>query len=384
MDKKMVMVLLTHIDNLPPARNLIISLLKYNVRIDLITMYSYAIPNEISKNTHVQIYDVQKEIATSKLEALTNRFKRRHKVRNLVAKLMGNQDILWTVTDYDAMEVGKIAYNYNHVMQLMELIHDIPYFDELPFFKAHLYKMGQKAKIVVVPENNRAHIQQAYWNLQQTPFVIPNKPNVIKKGNYNIEEISLEAANVLKKIGNRKIVLYQGTFGYERVLDQFIEGVHLLGEDYCVLLMGNDCNDLQELLKKYPYVFYVPFISAPNHLAITSKAYIGILSYVNTNSIRHYDPLNALYCAPNKIFEYACYGLPMLGNNIPGLDIPFTQYKMGVCCSNLTAKEVAKSIKKIEENYVEMKKGCFEFYQSIDLDKSVKNVLDELEMEIDI
>ena len=66
------------------------------------------------------------------------------------------------------------------------------------------------------------------------------------------------------------------------------------------------------------------------------------------------------------------------------LDIPFTQYKMGVCCSNLTAKEVAKSIKKIEENYDEMKKGCFEFYQSIDLDKSVKNVLDELEMEIDI
>ena len=138
MDKKIVMVLLTHIDNLPPARNLIISLLKYNVRIDLITMYSYAIPNEISKNTHVQIYDVQKEIATSKLEALTNRFKRRHKVRNLVAKLMGNQDILWTVTDYDAMEVGKIAYNYNHVMQLMELIHDIPYLMNCLFLK-HIY-----------------------------------------------------------------------------------------------------------------------------------------------------------------------------------------------------------------------------------------------------
>lgn len=373
---KLVIVLLTHINNLPPARNLLLSLSKIDINVELITMYSSALPEQIQEAKNIIIHDVQPEVARNKVQALKNRFKRRKKVRELIKELMSEKDVLWTVTDYDAMEVGDILNNYRHVMQLMELIQDIPVFDELPFYKANLRKYAQTAEMVIVPEYNRAYIQQAYWQLKNTPKVLPNKPTVCKQ-EYDIEKISPEGAKVLSEIGNRKIVLYQGVFGYERVLDQFIEAVEQLGDDYCMLLMGRDDEELQKLLEKYPQTFFIPFIAAPNHLAITSKAHIGVLSYVNTNNIRHYDPLNALYCAPNKLYEYACFGIPMVGNDIPGLRLPFEQHNIGRC-SELKANQIAKEILEIEKNYIQMSKNCIQFYESIDMDQLVQELVGKL------
>lgn len=375
---KLIIVLLTHIDNLPPARNLLLSLSKLDVKVELITMYSKALPAEIKKAGNIRIHDVQKSIANGKIEALFNRFNRRKKVHSLIQNLAEKNDVIWTVTDYDAMEVGSMLNNYRHVVQLMELIHDIPIFDELPMIKAGIRKYALTADMVIVPEVNRAHIQQAYWKLKQTPKVLPNKPTV-KKQEYNLPEISKDADSVLNQIGNKKIVLYQGVFGYERVLDQFIEAVELLGDDYCMLLMGRDDDELKKLLQKYPKTYFVPFIPAPNHLAITQRAHIGVLSYVNTNNIRHYDPLNALFCAPNKIYEYACFGVPMIGNVIPGLEVPFSVYGIGET-SELTAEAIARKIKKIESNYDEMSNNCVKFYESIDMDELVANIVHELEV----
>lgn len=375
---KLVIVLLTHIDNLPPARNLLISLTKINVKVELVTMYSSALPKQIYEANNINIHDVQQKISSNKIEALKNRFIRRKKVRSIIEKLMSDQDVVWTVTDYDAMEVGPILNNYRHVMQLMELIHDIPFFDEMPFLKAHIEKYGRTAEMIIVPEYNRAHIQKAYWKLKKTPKVLPNKPTVDSQ-KYNITNISPEVAEVLRKIGNRKIILYQGVFGYERVLDQFIEAVESLGNDYCMLLMGRNDDELKKILDKYPKTFFIPFIAAPNHLAITSRAYIGILSYVITNNIRHYDPLNALYCAPNKLYEYACFGVPMIGNDIPGLRIPFEKNNIGRC-AELKVDSIVNTIREIENDYTDMSKSCIDFYNSIDMDCLVEKIIKELSL----
>lgn len=373
---KIVMVLLTHIDNLPPARNLLLSLSKLDIEVSLVTMYSKALPDEVKEADNITVYDVQEEVETNKIKCLIKRFTRRRKVRKIIQNITQKNDVIWTVTDYDAMEVGALVLKYRHVMQLMELIHDIPIFDELPFIRAHIDKLARKAEKVIVPEYNRAYIQQAYWQLKETPKIFPNKPTVQKR-EYNIEDISSKAKEVLDTIGNRKIVLYQGVFGYERVLDQFIEAVEMMGSEYCMLLMGRDDEEARKLLQKYPQAFFVPFIPAPNHLAITSRAHIGVLSYVNTSNIRHYDPLNALYCAPNKIYEYACFGVPMIGNDIPGLKVPFQTNNIGLC-SKLDAGSICKAIREIEENYEVMSNNCKNFYEDIDMDMLVRTIVHEL------
>ncbi|WP_455683145.1 glycosyltransferase [Thomasclavelia sp.] len=371
---KIVVVLLTHIDNLPPARTLLLTLLQLGYKVSLITMYSDALPEEIKKDENFIIYDLQSKVEHSKIKCLINRFKRRIKLRGLLNNIVKNEDIVWTVTDYDAMECGKILSKFNHVMQLMELIEDIPYFDEFPLMKANLSNIGSRAKVVVVPEYNRACIQQAYWNLKDIPIVLPNKP--ITMFNEKFAQLNDKyAMDVIEKIKGKKIVLYQGVFGYERVLDQFIEAVELLGDEYCVLLMGRNDDEAKKLLNKYPNTYFIPFLKAPEHLKVTSYAHIGILSYVNTNNIRHYLPLNALYCAPNKIYEYANFGIPMIGNNIPGLNYPFEKYNIGKCAEKLTAEKIAEAIKCIEKNYNEMSKNCIKFFNSVDIKEIVEKVI---------
>lgn len=373
---KIVVVLLTHIDNLPPARNLLLVLSKLGYEVALITMYSDALPNEIKENKKMCIYDLQPQIEYNKIKCFINRFKRRYTVRKLLKEITNKDDIVWTVTDYDAMECGKVLLKYRHVMQLMELIEDIPYFDEIPFLKAHLSLIGGKAKVVVVPEYNRAFLQQGYWNLKDVPIVLPNKP-FIDFHERRLEITNLEAKSVLEKIKNKKIILYQGVFGYERVLDQFIEAVEMLGDEYCVLLVGRYDEEAKKLLKKYPKTYFIPFMKAPEHLKVTSYAHIGILSYVITNNIRHYLPFNAMYCAPNKIYEYANFGIPMIGNNIPGLNYPFEKYNIGKCAEQLTAVKIAEAIQTIELNYSEMSKKCIDFFNSVNLEEIIIKIIDK-------
>ncbi len=376
---KLIIVLLTAIENLPPARNLLISLTKKNVEVELVTMYSSHLPNEIKDSKNIVVYDVQPKIYHNKLRCLINRFLRRIKVRKLIKKIATKDDIVWTMTDYEVMEIGKVLLKHRHVMQLMELIKDIPYFDELPCFKAHIDKYAKRAEMVIVPEYNRAHIQKAYWNLDSVPFVLPNTPNILDCER-NKQIPNQEIQNKIYSLKDKKIILYQGTFGYERVLDQFILATRLLGDGYAVVLMGSNTADLQELVKKYPEVIHIDFIPAPLHLTVTSHAHIGILSYVNTQKIKHFDPLNAIYCAPNKIFEYAAFGVPMISNDIPGLAVPFSKYNIGRCATELTAEEIKKEILNIEKDYDNIRNNCIEFYKSQQYDDLVENIIQKLKM----
>lgn len=100
----------------------------------------------------------------------------------------------------------------------------------------------------------------------------------------------------------------------ERDLSNFIRAIKELGSEYKLVLLGKD----RDMLRKYRQIddslIHIEFIPAPDYLLFTSMCHMGIVTY---------DPgtLNTAYCAPNKIFEYAAFGKPMIANNIPGLKV---------------------------------------------------------------
>lgn len=102
--------------------------------------------------------------------------------------------------------------------------------------------------------------------------------------------------------------------------------------------MGRESDYLHELQKEYPNGFeYLGFIKPPHHLAIQKYCDIGILTYVSdTGSI------NPIFCAPNKIFEYARLGMPMLCNDIPGLKYTVESSDMGYCCDINDTDDIQK------------------------------------------
>ena len=93
-----------------------------------------------------------------------------------MARQMQHHDVLWTTTDATVRELGDIVLDYCHVMQVLELIRDIPKFPYQNRIMSHLDRYAKKAWKVVVPEYNRAYIQQVWWELDRTPVVLPNKP----------------------------------------------------------------------------------------------------------------------------------------------------------------------------------------------------------------
>ena len=131
------------------------------------------------------------------------------------------------------------------------------------------------------------------------------------------------------------------------------------------------------LLENYPSAHYLGFYPAPMHLAFLKYAHIGLLPYyVNPTKSYSYQ-LNALYCAPNKIFEYAGFGIPMIGTDVLGLREPFERYDIGICCQNFNADEICAGIKNIENRYSAMSENCRKFYNSVDFDKIVNEILRE-------
>ena len=88
-------------------------------------------------------------------------------------------------------------------------------------------------------------------------------------------------------------------------------------------------------------------------------------------------PLNVLYCAPNKIYEYAGYDVPMLGTDVLGLKLPFEKYNIAVCCPDFKSESIVKGIRQIERDYLNMKCNCKMFYEDTNLDSIVYSIIHE-------
>lgn len=361
------------LENYPPVRNLVEVLTRNNHHVTLVTKYSspFKVDNEINLKM-IKIPD------NSNKKGIKNAFdyvKKKSFMKRVVEKEMTDNDILWTTTDSTVRDLGDTVLQYKHVIQLMELIEDIPAYPGLSYPLLHINKYAQKAVKVVVPEYNRAQIQKVWWGLKELPTILPNKMATtnIPKAPENVKKI-LENVNNEKK----KIVLYQGSFKGDRNIDVFAEALESLQNNYVLYIMGRDTPERKAFCRKYPFTKYIPFIEPPYHLLVSKSAYIGLLPYV-PEKIGFNSILNALYCAPNKVFEFSGYGVPMLGNDVPGLTIPFETYNIGKTRKSNDPAEIVSLIHEIEDNYEEMSNSCHLYYDSFNIDQIVENLLNDIE-----
>lgn len=268
-------------------------------------------------------------------------------------------DILWVIHVNSILPVRSLFKRKKFIFS------DYEWYDrDICRYKASKFA-ERHATINVVCEENRAWFAKCNFNLKELPFVLPNK--MWKKFNEGTLEIPL-----LDLVKGKKVVLYQGILSEERPIDHLCDVVSQM-PDYCLLLLGQESTYSRELLKRYPNVFYHPFITPPHHLAITKLAYIGIVVYDGNNS------LNCAYCAPNKIWEYSMFNIPMLFNNIPGLKNTIGAYNAGESISITDKESIKHAIQKISDNYETYRKGAERFYNSCHIDTIINQIIDKYE-----
>jgi tetrahydromethanopterin S-methyltransferase subunit B len=135
--------------------------------------------------------------------------------------------------------------------------------------------------------------------------------------------------------------------------------------------MGKDVGALKDLRRINPDIQYVGHIPPPLHLQVTSHADIGVVTYT-------YRDMNNAFCAPNKIWEYAGFGLPVLVSDNPPLVSLVREYEAGVY-SKWGRDAIVASLRKIVENYEEMSRGSKRLYESVSLDDVFAEIIGSAE-----
>lgn len=279
--------------------------------------------------------------------------------------------ILWSSEMVSAAVLGDRALKLNkrHIQSLYELGDEVGK-DYWGFDIERLYHSAT----LIECEYNRAHILMAEKKLTHLPFILPNKPySHPKKRNLPVSDAKAEA--IVRSWKGKRVFLYQGGIQNDRgLLLDIIESLCKSRPDAVVAIMGRRSALVEQLMRKYGNISYVPFVSPPHHLEVTSHADVGI-AYYQGGTIWGLSPLNPVYCAPNKIFEYAGFGIPLICNDIPGLKYTIEQANAGVCLKNITDESVASAMQHILSNYQEYSNNAKKFFDSVDIVSEIKNVL---------
>jgi glycosyltransferase involved in cell wall biosynthesis len=284
--------------------------------------------------------------------------------------------IIWTTTEGSVAYLGMRISNYNHVMQLMELYEDIYIKSRVPLKKkVRIATIAKKAKAVVVPEYNRAHIQKAWWGLSILPFILHNIPvyHPIKK---NLPIQDKQARQIVNSIVNsgKKIILYQGIINKQRNISPIIEEITSKNSLYSICIMGLVDQDILSKIEKNKDVYILPWQIPPHHLEITSWAEIGIMIYEPVNASWR-TPLNALFCAPNKLFEYTGFGIPIITNDCPSLRLDFELSNIGSIVDINNPESIKIGLKKIESNYNTISKCCVSFFEKANYIEELNSIV---------
>lgn len=265
-------------------------------------------------------------------------------------------DKLWIIHENTLFEIMDLLFGKEYIVSMYELN------DARGNFLKQIEKSLQNAEKLIVCEPNRAQILRTWLGLSSTPIVIPNKP--LKHP--QLRNIPL---NKDYGLGDKKIILYQGHIQKNRNVDAFCKAISDM-DDFTLVLMGAKTPYRDMLERTYPKVKFIDFVNPPEHLNITSHAYIGIVKY-------DYVDLNSIYCAPNKTFEYAGFGIPMIANTIPGLVYSVGAFGAAECIDTDNVEEIKRAVLKINAAYSSYEKGAFNFYNSIDIKESLLKIANE-------
>ena len=268
-----------------------------------------------------------------------------------------SRDLLWIIHERTLIEFADSLPDKDYIVSFYELN------DTDEKFVKKTRKTVLRAKELITAEYNRSCIMRVWYKLDYTPAVIPNKPY------YHPRKRNLEC-EYSAVFNGKKVILYQGHIQRVRNVNALCDAVEGM-PGYLLVLMGDGDDEYVNYLKnKYKNILFVDFIAPPHHLDVTSWARIGIVKYDFTF-------INHLYCAPNKIWEYSGFDMPMIGNQLPGLQNTFERYHAGLCVDTESPDEIKRAIKRIDDNYEEFSANARRFYDSFDVKKEILKIVDK-------
>ncbi len=176
-------------------------------------------------------------------------------------------------------------------------------------------------KIMVTAKSDLDYLKNIYSKNKISYKIIYNYPLksfVELNSNFFRNNLNIDKKNT--------ILLYQGVLQKNRGIIQLMKIIQKTQNTVGIIIgRGEYKKNIQSYIKKhnlYSCVHLLPAIPYPQLLKITSSADIGV-ALINPNSLSNQLAL------PNKFFEYAVSGLPVLVSSLPNIKKYILKYNLG-------------------------------------------------------
>ncbi len=198
------------------------------------------------------------------------------------------------------------------------------------------------ADLVIAANPERARIMHRHYRLSTVPLAVRNiSPPPAAIMSYT--EVCGRYPALVRVSADQRICIYQGEIDLQRGLARYVEAARHLPGNYRLVLVGGgpDAAALRGLVQgaglegKICLIGKVP----REHLHdILRQCDVGLITYPLVE-------LNNIYCAPNKIYEYAQAGLPVVATPQPPLRAMVEEYDLGACLeAECGARRIAEVI----------------------------------------
>ena len=362
---KIVYILKTKLHYYPPCVSQIRMIKQLGYDVDVVYGTCHEKTLKLLEDEGIKCYKISnlKDENPKKIEKIISWLKFRYSLSKFIKDYDRNNTLFWFGTAESVIPMlGKLR-NYNYNVTLLELL------DNDKIKRLLLKSIMSNAKKVACCEETRAWIMKYWFSLKELPYVFPNKSYQQITARRVIPSTDM-TSKIIDDIKDSNILLSQGVLQTPDELIEFAKALNHTKKRYKFVLMGIDKYHCVDTLREYyDDIYYVEYVPAPLHLEITSYARIGINFY-------RPDCLNKAFCAPNKIYEFSGFGIPIIGNKIPGLVNTIGVNNAGICV-DLIEKNIVKAINEIDDNYEKYSKNAKKFFDGTDNLESMKKLLEE-------
>jgi glycosyltransferase involved in cell wall biosynthesis len=365
---KIIFATINSFVGLPPVKQLLGHFKKkariYCVQCELDDHENFLKAKEVNHHTIHRFTSSKEFNSQSFKQKLSKYFKMICLLVKMKFKYRSKEQAIFT-TDIFTLALNLLLKNKGH--QLIYLQYELIDVNQLNTLDQFIFKMVQalsaRIDIIVTPELNRTEfLQQLLPKANAKTFLtLPNTNNN-----------STDEA-VVKNLGDKgpKIITHIGAVGLNHHIESFLKAVSELDQaHYEVRFVGSLTQEVLELITKYE-CSCVKVIGQIKHSEL-KKYYqetdLGIILYKDVS-------LNHRFCAPNKLYEYWSYGIPVVGDRLPGLQSIFTEDYLGRLINMADSNQIFEAIENITQNDSAKRRILQHFHKHFKLD----NYLDQLD-----
>jgi len=248
----------------------------------------------------------------------------------------------------------------------------------LRFFYVREKQVIARAACVIAANANRAELMREHYGLAKTPVAVRNIPDrprsVIDDAECRRQYPELFDGGV-----DAVRLVYQGDMYLLRGIGAFVRAMKHLDDVYRLVLVGDgpDRQAIRDIAlrdgvaKRISVLGRIPH----EHLHdVLRQCDMGIVTYPA-------EGLNNVYCAPNKTYEYAHAGLPMISTSQPPLRDLFSAYDVGVLVdhecpdSEELSKSIADAAERTRKNHQLYEAGLREFLGSVNWEEEARKLV---------